>query len=625
VRDTRLGKLQVGVMGGITVDDVTNRSSELMLPLSWINPDIRGWVNNGELNEFFIWDRMYVDDKTRPANPAWNGAPRPGTAVDPVTGVRSTLTPFWMWDARREDNVYDSFRRSSFLQAAGNFDLFKNRLVLIGAFRRDFVFFSQNRIVAPGDLPAGWDGSDLSAAKRQPAPADYDTLTYLQKNAQGVVTNPNPIPADTRPRTTINGYQQRQPQYANDRFRDDFDSQDTKAAVNTGTIGAVINVTRWLGIYANRSSTFSFGQANQTIWNKHLPPTSSQGQDAGIRITLPNNRLSFSAGWYHTYQKGASAGVGEGGVIGAYNSIGDLGPVGDLVGRNIRDFPRFRTNNIVSSATNDTYGLEFEMTANLRPNWRLILNYGTSNPYQIDAYPDVIQFFDYADPIVRQILADGGIIINPQNQQAAINPALNDPARINQDRANAAVNGWNTLVNTAYPNTRARAAQKVVTTQSVPWTANVATDYRFRTGPLQGLRLGVGVNIRAPQYIGNAGGNTIRDPNNPNQAIDDPRYGPLSWVEGDGYYATTGTASYTLRLKESRRFLPKTIQFDLSIDNLHGRKDVVYGSTQGSHNTSDTLFVPNDGTLQDPSRHVVPGNFQYLSPRNWTLSAKMDF
>ena len=625
VRDTRLGKLQVGVMGGITIDEVHNRSSELMLPLSWINPDIRGWVNNGELNEFFLWDRMYVDDKTRPAQPAWNGKARPGTAVDPVTGVRSIVTPFWMWDARREDNVYDSDRNSKFLQAAGNFDLFKNRLVLIGAFRRDFIHFSQNRIVAPGDLVAGWDGSDLSAALRPPAPADFDTLMFVQKNAQGVVTSPNPIPADTRPRTTINGYQQRQPQYVNDRFRDDFDSQDTKAAVNTGTLGAVINVTRWLGIYANRSTTFSFGQANQTIWNKTLPPTSSQGQDAGIRITLPNNRLSFSAGWYHTFQRGASAGVGAGGVIGSYNSIGDLGLVGDLTGRNVRNFPRFRTNNIVSSATNDTRGYEFEVTANLKPNWRLILNLGTSDPASIDAFPDVIQYFDYADPIVRQILADGGIIINAQNQQAAINPAVNDPSRINQDRANAAVDGWNNLVNRAYPETRARAGQKVVSSQAVKWTANVATDYRFRAGPLQGLRLGMGVNIRGPQYIGNRGSDTIRDPNNPNVAIDDPRYDPLSWIMGDGYYAATGTASYVLRLKESRRFLPKTIQFDLSIDNLLNRKEVIYGSTQGSHNTSDTVFVPNDGTLQDPSRRSVEGNFQILNPRNWTLSAKMDF
>ena len=81
-----------GVMGGITHDDVTNRSSELMLPLSWINPDIRGWVNNGELNEFFIWDRMYVDDTTRPAQPAWNvGSTRAPACWSPlVAEVRCT-------------------------------------------------------------------------------------------------------------------------------------------------------------------------------------------------------------------------------------------------------------------------------------------------------------------------------------------------------------------------------------------------------------------------------------------------------------------------------------------------------------------------------------------------------
>ncbi|MSU65300.1 MAG: Plug domain-containing protein [Opitutus sp.] len=623
VKDTRFGKFQVGFMGGITVDTVHNRSSELMLPLSFINPDPRGWVNNGELNEFFLWDRFYDDDTSRIQNPAWNGPSRPGTAVDPVTGVRSIVTPFWMWDARREDNVYDSKRNSKYLQWAGNFDLFKNRLVVIGAFRRDFINFSQNRIQAPGDLPAGWDGSSLRL--RQPAPADYNTLTFLQKDATGRVTNPNPIPADTRPRVSINGAAQRLAQYANDRFRDDFDSQDVKTAVNTGTLGGVINVTKWLGIFANQSTTFTFGQANQTVWNKFLPPTSSQGKDAGIRVTLPNNRLSFSAGWYRAFQKGASAGVGIGNTISDYNAIGDLAPVGDLTGRNVRNFARFRTNNIVSSATNDTKGYEFEMTANLRPNWRLILNYATCNAATIDAFGDVIEFFKHADPTVRQILADGGVIINPQTKQASINPAVNDPTRINQTVADAAVNGWNDLVNSTIPNTEIRGKQRVVASQSVPWTANVATDYRLRAGPLQGLRLGLGVNLRGPQNVGSRVSDTIRDPNNPALAIDDPKYDALSWINAKGYYTTTGTMSYIWRLKDSRRYFPKTVQFDFSIDNLLNRRAPIYGSTQGSHNTSDTVFVPNDGTLSDPSRRSVEGNFTILNPRNFTLSAKMDF
>jgi hypothetical protein len=41
--------------------------------------------------------------------------------------------------------------------------------------------------------------------------------------------------------------------------------------------------------------------------------------------------------------------------------------------------------------------------------------------------------------------------------------------------------------------------------------------------------------------------------------------------------------------------------------------------------TTGLILVPNDGTLNDPSSHGVPGNFFYLNPRNFTLSATMNF
>ena len=621
VKDTRFGKLQAGFMGGLNIDTVSNRSSELMLKADWITPDARSWINNGELNEYFLWNRTYFDDKTRPPQYAFIEEARPVTVVDPVTSVTRVLTPTWMWDARREDNVYDSERNSKYLQFAGNFDMFKNRLVLIGAFRRDFIDFSQNRVKAPGDHPAGWDG--VSLVLRQAAPKDYDTLMYTPKNAAGVATG-SPIPADTRPRVNIAGAAMQQPQYVNDRFRDDFDSPDVKRIVNTGTLGGVININKWLGVYANRSTTFSFGTANQSVWNKFLPPTTALGKDAGIRVTLPNNKLSFSAGWYRAYQKGALVTVGDG-FLGNYNAIGDLAPVGDLNGRNIRNFARFRTNNIASTQTNDTTGYEFELTANLRPNWRLIANFGTNDAAAIDANVDLVEYFAYADPIVRQILADGGIQIDASTQQASIRPEFNDPTKINLANAEAAVNGWNGLVNTTIPSITSRGKQRVKVLQSVPWSANIATDYRFRTGPLNGLRLGLGANIRADQYVGNRGGDTIRDPKDPTKAIDDPSVDATSWVKAKGYHTATASLSYTVRLKEARRFTPKSIQFDLSIDNLLDRRAPLFGSTQGSHNTSDTVFVPRDGTLSDPSRVSVPGNFSYLTPRNFTLTAKMDF
>ncbi len=78
-------------------------------------------------------------------------------------------------------------------------------------------------------------------------------------------------------------------------------------------------------------------------------------------------------------------------------------------------------------------------------------------------------------------------------------------------------------------------------------------------------------------------------------------------------------------MKDSRRFLPKRIQFDLAVSNLLNKTAPIYGYSTGSQNTSETVFVPRDGTLSDPSRRSVGGNFFYLDPRNFTLTAKMDF
>ena len=624
VKDTRFGKLQTGFMGGLSTDKVRNRSSELMVPATWVSPDARSWIANGELNEFMLWTRTYTDDRSRPQQPEWDHAPRPMTVIDPNSGVTRTVTPVWMWDARREDNVYDSLRKSKYLQFAGNYDLFKNRFVLIGAFRRDFTFFKQNRIKNPGDHPVGWDG--ISLQLRDPAPPDYDTLMYVPKDAQGRPTGPA-LPADARPRINDQGATIPAPQYANDRFRDDFDSPDVERIVNTHTIGGVINVTRWLGVYGNVATTYSFGTANQDVWGKFLPPTASRGQDAGIRVTLPNNKLAFSAGWFHARQKGALVTVGDG-FLGAYQAISDSPPVGDLTGRNIRDYPRFRGNNIASTQTNDTKGYEFELTTNLTTGWRLMANYAIADYAAVDANVDLLAYFKYADPIIRQILADSGVVIDPRTNQASINPAVNDPTRINQTKVQAAANGWNTLVNTTIPTVTARTSQKVKQQQSVPWTANLATDYRFRETFLRGVRLGIGVNLRGPQVVGNRGGDTIRDPANPNNRIDDPRYDATSWVYAKGYYSGTATASYTLRLKNPRRYVPKSIQFDLTVENLFGRKAPIYGYTStGGQNvaTNGVILVPNDGTLNDPSSYSVPGNFFYLNPRNYTLSATMNF
>jgi hypothetical protein len=464
---------------------------------------------------------------------------------------------------------------------------------------------------------------------RQAPPADYQTLTYFPKTAAGVVNGPE-TPADTRPRTLVAGVNVPQPQYKGDRFRDDFDTPNVEKALNTKSIGAVINATSWLGVYGNRSTTFDFNPAYLTINGTLIPPTASESTDAGVRITLPNGRLSMSFGWYKAFQKNAwtTTGTAAGGFTGDYTTIGDSPVIGDVAGNghNKRDFKITAGNNIVTSYTNDTHGYEFEATANLTRGWRLILNAGYTNAASIDLGLDMAAYAPAHDAVVRQILADSGIIIDSRTNQASIDPAYNDPTKINQTKVQASADAWNDLQNTVLPNLTAKSSQKLAQPQSSKWVGNLATDYRFAAGRLQGLRVGVGVNYRGGQVIGYRGSDTIQDPNNPAQAIDDPTVDGSTPFYAKGYYTTTGTVSYTLRLKESKRYFPKTVQFDLTIENLVGRHAPVYGYTGvQAQNTPSVILAPRNGSITDPARISIPGNFAYLPPRNFMLSAKMDF
>ena len=69
-----------------------------------------------------------------------------------------------------------------------------------------------------------------------------------------------------------------QPQYAGDRFRDDYNPPALKVGVNTYSLGTVFNVTKWLGIYGNDATTF-----NPNILVQRLNGARSFQADVGAR------------------------------------------------------------------------------------------------------------------------------------------------------------------------------------------------------------------------------------------------------------------------------------------------------------------------------------------------------
>jgi len=389
-------------------------------------------------------------------------------------------------------------------------------------------------------------------------------------------------------------------------------------------------VTSWLGLYANDSTTFDLGASSLNVYRNLIPNTKSQSYDAGIRVTLPNGKLALSAGWYSAYQEGASVAV-PGGFFGTVNSIANTPVVGDLSesGRNIRSFEPYFGFGINTTRTMETTGLELELTANLTSNWRLIVNAAENEPVQKNVAPDVPGWLAEYDPTIRQIAADAGILINAQNQ-ASINPAVNDPTMINVTRVNASVTAFNNYYSTTVPTILAET--KLVTRQTggPSYTGNVATDYRFSSGWLKGLRAGIAINYRGRQILGNTIRNSIPDPNNPARAILAPDATATNYLWVGGYTKGTANFSYTYRMKESSggfaRYSPKTIQFDLSIDNLFDmRRPVLENSTTGNSTANALQYVPRDNDVSNPGIMAVPGAYNFQPPRNYTLTAKLSF
>jgi hypothetical protein len=444
---------------------------------------------------------------------------------------------------------------------------------------------------------------------------------YTPKNAAGVPIGP-PESAVVRPRVAVNNAQLPAPQYANDRFRDDFDAPKVSPIVNTITSGAVLNVTRSIGLYANFGDNYELVQPFERLDGSLVLPTAAEGKDAGIRYTLPSGRLSVSLGWFSSFQEGNLVDIP---ISGPYNTIAATPIVGDLTstGQNIRGARRFPQTVIKDTNTTTTEGYELDVTANITSSWRMIMNAAKIDTMLTKQFPDSVKYFQTQDAITRQILADAGIIIDANNN-AFINPALDDPTKINQTKVTAAMNAWNTLQDETIPNITGRKDQPGG--GSVPYSANVATDYRFRTGPLQGLRVGLGFNYRSGVIVGYRTNDTIQDPNNPNAAIDDPSVDESNPVWGNATHKYTMTMSYTYRFKESsRRIAPKTATFDLFVDNLLNNREANYAFSSSSATTAYTLSVPRDGDWTKPARITVPGTPTYFLPRNFMFTAKLSF
>lgn len=532
----------------------------------------------------------------------WNAQGRPVptfsrvTLVDPVLGVNREVPTAWQPIAAQPALNSQGDQKYRYAQAALNAQFFKHRLVVLGAVRYDSYTNIAQYNKAFGDYPANWDGSAIYY--KPAAPSDYASLTYVPKDAQGRATGAA-LPAVTRPRGTDGATL---PQYANDRFQDDFNFPNIESSKVTYSTGGVYHVLPWVSVYSNYAQTFTIPPVNATINQTLLPATVSEGIDAGLRFKLLRDRLHLSLNRYFSKQNDQPfTGPIAGNVI---NGILDANPIGDnsANGRNRRGVAAVPPAFIQDRRDVRANGYEFEAVANFSKSLRLSANFAIARAYGTNAANIERAYIDANKSVLRQIVIDAGGNVDA-NDAATVNNAI--PADQRSPDVNTAVSSWNSMIATARGIV---AGTQVVQNTS---SANLFADYTIREGRLKGVRVGAGARYRGRLVIGNRAADTIVNPANRNAAIDDPNVDAYTPVYAAGYTVATATLGYTWHASRDR-----TIDFNLRIDNLLNDDKPHYSST---------ILRPPDGDITNPARVSVGRFFWYQVPRSYNLTMRVAF
>ncbi|MBI5772035.1 MAG: TonB-dependent receptor [Verrucomicrobia bacterium] len=217
--------------------------------------------------------------------------------------------------------------------------------------------------------------------------------------------------------------------------------------------GAVWFVLPWLGVFGNTSETFAAPNNGNNLIDGTTPPISkSKGQDYGFKFEVLGGRLTATASYYTSEQKGLL-----------------------ITGTNTTELNRIGTNlsrpDLTALAYRDTQdqqgkGYEFELTANPTRNLRLTGNLALPQTAAINLQPGLVKFFND----------------NVASWTAAAPTSLN-PTQVNND------------INTVR-NVVAGLAQGTTLNGTFKYTGNLYATYNFTTGPLRNLSAGIGANFR---------------------------------------------------------------------------------------------------------------------------------
>lgn len=236
----------------------------------------------------------------------------------------------------------------------------------------------------------------------------------------------------------------------------------TNFEVDTKTAGFVYFPVPWVGLFGNYSESFTAaGNGAPKLDGSLLPLAFNEGIDTGVKMEFFDGKLSGSLSYYNTEQTDRAR---------SGDNRTQINEIWTLMGRTELVIPDFRDT--------DTYkasGFELDLTANLTPNWRLMLNYSLPKTEQIDIGRGLRDY--YAANVSAW-------------RAASTDTSLPGYATIASDLA--------TIERTLQGYEEGRTINN-----TVDYIANVYTTYSFKNGKLKGFAVGGGANIRGKAVIGN--------------------------------------------------------------------------------------------------------------------------
>jgi outer membrane receptor protein involved in Fe transport len=312
----------------------------------------------------------------------------------------------------------------------------------------------------------------------------------------------------------------------------------------TMSAGAVFFPVPWIGPFFNYSESFNApGSGAGQIDGTPIAAADNSGIDTGFKLELLGGRLSGSVSYYRIDQVGrARTGDRQADINEIWNDLGK--PQQTILA--FRDLESYKGS-----------GYEFELTANLTRNWRLMTNYSIPDTEQVDIGPGLRGYFAAN---IDEWRAGGA------------NPALPNAARIRQNIVD--------LEGTISGYTQGR-----VLNGTVDYTANVYTTYAFREGALKGVSIGGGANVRGRRVVANVNGQ------------------PFNLLYGDGYTTVSAHTTYERRIGRVRA------RFQLNVSNLLDNDRIIFNSY--SFITALGRDLPNNFNYLPPRKFAVTGTFEF--------------